>query len=216
MAAHIKVKQAATKPLGEEMEFFRQYNEALFNKLEKKMLDLEADNQKLRILDEELRANEFRIKSISNNLPDGMIYQVIVKADGTRKFTYVSDSVKQLHGISPEEAMADATRIYGRVHKDDVALFKKAENEAFKTLSTFNVEVRVKDPSGGIRWSSLSSTPILMEDGSICWDGIELIITDRKQVENSLKESEEKYRSIIEQMVDGYFEVDLAGNYTFV
>jgi PAS domain S-box-containing protein len=216
MAAHITVKQAATKPLGEEMEFFRQYNEVLFNKLGKKMLDLEADNQKLRILDEELRANEFRIKSISNNLPEGMIYQVIVKADGARKFTYVSDSVKQLYGISPEEAMADATRIYGRVHEEDVALFKEAENEALKTLSTFKMEIRMNDPSGGIRWSSLAATPILMEDGSTCWDGIELIITDRKQVENSLKESEEKYRTIIEQMVDGYFEVDLAGNYTFV
>ncbi len=216
MAVHITVKQAATKPLGEEMEFFRQYNEVLFNKLGKKMLDLEADNQKLRILDEELRANESRIQSISNNLPDGMIYQVIVKADGTRKFTYVSDSVKQLHGISPEEAMADATRIFDSVHEDDVALFKKVETEALKTLSTFKVEVRVKDPSGGIRWSSLSSTPILMEDGSTRWDGIELIITERKRAEEALCESEEKYRTIIEQMVDGYFEVDLAGNYTFV
>ncbi|KAF0158816.1 MAG: HD-GYP domain-containing protein [Syntrophaceae bacterium] len=217
MAAHITVKQpAATKPLGEEMEFFRQYNEVLFNKLEKKMLDLEADNQKLRILDEELRASEFRIKSISNNLPDGMIYQVIVKADGTRRFTYVSDSVKQLHGVSPEEAMADATRIYGRVHEDDVALFKKAENEALKALSTFKMEIRMNDPSGGIRWSSLSATPILMEDGSTCWDGIELIITEHKRAEEALRESEEKYRTIIEQMVDGYFEVDLVGNYTFV
>lgn len=208
MAAHITVKQAATKPLGEEIEFFRQYNEVLFNKLGKKMLDLEADNQKLRILDEELRANEFRIKSISNNLPDGMIYQVIVKADGTRQFTYVSDSVKQLHGVSPEEAMADATRIYGRVHEDDVALFKKAENEALKTLSTFKMEIRMNDPSGGIRWSSLAATPKLMEDGSICWDGIELIITDRKQVENSLKESEEKYRELIQYAPAGIYEID--------
>lgn len=216
MAAQITVKQAATKPLGEEMEFFRRYNEVLFNKLEKKILDLEADNQKLRILDEELRASEFRIKSISNNLPDGMIYQVIVKADGTRKFTYVSDSVKQLHGVSPEEAMADATRIYGRVHEDDVALFKKTENEALKTLSTFKMEIRMNDPSGGIRWSSLAATPILMEDGSTCWDGIELIITEHKRAEEALRESEEKYRTIIEQMVDGYFEVDLVGNYTFV
>ena len=43
------VKQVATKPLGEEMEFFRQYNEILFKKLEKKMLDLEIANQKLKI-----------------------------------------------------------------------------------------------------------------------------------------------------------------------
>ena len=33
------------KPLGQKMEFFRQYNEVLFNQLEKKILDLETANQ---------------------------------------------------------------------------------------------------------------------------------------------------------------------------
>ncbi|MGV8056847.1 MAG: PAS domain-containing protein [Smithellaceae bacterium] len=41
-------------------------------------------------------------------------------------------------------------------------------------------------------------------------------ITDRKQIEEALRVSEEKYRKIIEQMEEGYFEVDLDGNFTFV
>jgi PAS domain S-box-containing protein len=40
-------------------------------------------------------------------------------------------------------------------------------------------------------------------------------ISDRKRVEAALRESEEKYRTIIEQMEDGYFEVDLAGNFIY-
>jgi len=48
-------RQVLTKPLGEEMEFFRQHNEILFNKLEKKMSDLEIANQNLRILEENYR-----------------------------------------------------------------------------------------------------------------------------------------------------------------
>jgi hypothetical protein len=36
------MKQPVAKPLGEEMEFFRQHNEILFKKLEKKMSDLES------------------------------------------------------------------------------------------------------------------------------------------------------------------------------
>ncbi len=39
--------------------------------------------------------------------------------------------------------------------------------------------------------------------------------SDRQQVEKALRQNEEKYRSIIENMQEGYFELDLAGNYTF-
>ena len=41
-------------------------------------------------------------------------------------------------------------------------------------------------------------------------------ITERKMAEVKLRESEKKFRSILENLQDGYFEVDLNGNYTFV
>jgi PAS domain S-box-containing protein len=44
---------------------------------------------------------------------------------------------------------------------------------------------------------------------------LELEISERKQMETALLASEEKYRSILETIEDGYFEVDLAGNLTF-
>src|SRR4030042_1314588 len=38
----------------------------------------------------------------------------------------------------------------------------------------------------------------------------------RKRAEEAVRESEEKYRTILENIEDGYYEVDLAGNFTFL
>ena len=38
---------------------------------------------------------------------------------------------------------------------------------------------------------------------------------ERKRIDHALRQSEERYRTILEEMEDGYQEVDLAGNFTF-
>jgi PAS domain S-box-containing protein len=44
---------------------------------------------------------------------------------------------------------------------------------------------------------------------------VQYTINNRKQAEQALKESEEKYRTILESIEEGYYEVDLEGHFTF-
>jgi PAS domain S-box-containing protein len=53
-------------------------------------------------------------------------------------------------------------------------------------------------------------------DGIECNVGLFQNISARLKSEEALRQSEEKYRSILESIEEGYFEVDLAGNFTFI
>ncbi|MBU4133340.1 MAG: PAS domain S-box protein [Proteobacteria bacterium] len=46
-------------------------------------------------------------------------------------------------------------------------------------------------------------------------DSLKVEIRERRQTETALRESEEKYRNILENIDDGYYEVDIAGNFIF-
>ncbi|MDD4092254.1 MAG: PAS domain S-box protein, partial [Smithellaceae bacterium] len=81
----------------------------------------------------------------------------------------------------------------------------------------YNEEMEIITAGGKRVWVRTIGEAVKNDAGKIIKvQGAFQDITDRKQAEDAVRRSEEKYRTIIEEMVDGYFEVDLAGNYTFV
>jgi len=129
----------------------------------------------------QLKTKEYQITNISNNLQYGMIYQVLSTLDGNRRFTYVSQSVNHLYSATPEMIYNDPSIIYSKIHPDDSEKLINEENRVLKTLETFKIEVRIQNPDNKYRWSSITSRPTLLKDGSICWDGIEYVITEQKE-----------------------------------
>jgi len=169
---------------------------------------VEASTAELRAANEALRRSETLIRTISDNLPSGMIYQVVRNCDGSRTIRYVSEGVRRLYGVSPEEATRDSGLLYGRIPPEDRLRFWQEEEEANRTFSVFRSEARMIGPSGQVRWSSFVSSPRRLEDGSVCWDGIEFDITDRKRTEDALRESEEAFRLAFEHARDAIFWAD--------
>jgi PAS domain S-box-containing protein len=168
----------------------------------------------------ELSDNQDQLKSITDNLVNGMIYQVAMPDSGSRKFNYVSNAVIQLYGCTPDEAMIDSGLIYGKLHPDDIEEFIRVEKEALANNSIFKKETRVINPDGSIRWSYYVSHPRII-DGIVCWDGIEIDITEQKQMEidlltskKQIEESENKYRIATDATKDGIWEWNLVTNET--
>jgi len=71
---------------------------------------------------------------------------------------------------------------------------------------------RLFGPDISVIWSRLTILALLLLLGSHA----QFTINQRQAVEKALRESEEKYRSIIETTQDGYYEVDTAGKMTFL
>ena len=159
--------------------------------------------------EEKLRESEAFIRNINNNLVSGMIYQALMKKDGSRKFTYFSDSVQRLYGITPQEGTENPSLIYDRVYEDDKARVAAEEEEANRNLTVFKTKTRMINPDGSIRWSSFVSNPTLWDDGTTCWDGIELDITELKNTEHALHQSREMYRLLAENISDVIWVLDI-------
>lgn len=176
-----------------------------FNKINGFAIDVTAQKQ----LQQSVEENQLRIKSINDNFTQGLIYQVVADKEGRRKFTYLSQSVTKLYGVTVEEELADASLLYRAIYPDDAILLQTAESESLATLRPFKCEARFVSPDGSIRWSLLTSTPTRMPDGSVSWDGIEFDITDRKTAELALQEREAQYRFITENMMDVVWVMDV-------
>jgi len=128
-----------------------------------------------------LRQKEYQITNISNNLQSGMIYQLLIDPNGEKQFTYFSQSVNQLYGVTPEMAYKDPSLIYSRIHPDDLERHINEEKRAMKSYITFKSEIRVRNNDNKYRWSAFTSKPTLLKNGSVCWDGIEFVITEQKE-----------------------------------
>jgi diguanylate cyclase (GGDEF)-like protein/PAS domain S-box-containing protein len=84
-----------------------------------------------------------------------------------------------------------------------------------KRIQKYAFEIIRKD---GTRGFSEISVALIRDDrgNPIGFRGISRDVTERRQMEERIRQSEERYRTIIEQIEDGYFETDLRGHLTFV
>jgi PAS domain S-box-containing protein len=152
-----------------------------------------------RLYDQERVARE-RLRTLSDNLPLGAVYQVVGDPEGRRQFLYVSAGVERLFGVTPVEAMANAAALYGLVHEDDRDRVRAEEEVAQRDLAPFDCEFRSWTRSGQLLWVNARSAPRPLPTGEMAWEGIILDITARKQAEEALHRERELLGTIVDRI----------------
>jgi PAS domain S-box-containing protein len=146
----------------------------------------------------ELLAKETQLRALGDNLPGGVVYQVMRDFDGKMRFLYISAGVERMNGVSPEAALADSALLYGQIFPEDHAVLRAAERRSFADKSNFNVVVRMRRPDGATRHMEFFSALRLLPDGRAVWDGIQLDVTDRRRAEAVIKQSELRFSRIFD------------------
>ncbi|TFG37348.1 MAG: PAS domain S-box protein, partial [Syntrophobacterales bacterium] len=167
-------------------------------------------NREHGVADETQRKGEETYRTILENIQDGYF-----EVDLIGNFTFFNHSTCEIFGYSSDELMGMNNKVY--TTPETAKKIYTVYNTMYRTGETSEVtdyEIIRKDGSPIIL--EVSSSPSRDGSGAIVgFHGILRDVTKHRRAEEALRDSEEKYRSIIENIQEGYFEADLAGNFTF-
>jgi PAS domain S-box-containing protein len=136
-----------------------------------------------------------RLRKIAERVP-GVVYQFRRYPDGRFNFPFVSEALKDVLRVNPDEVNEDASNIFAAIHPHDRKTVFNSIKKSAEHLTLWQQEFRVKFQDGTIRSLYSSAIPEKEEDGSILWHGFTTDITKSKQVEEALRTSERTYRDI--------------------
>jgi PAS domain S-box-containing protein len=160
----------------------------------------------------ELLERDTRILKLASQTP-GMLFQFKKRPDGTYCVPFTSDSIRTIFGCSPQDVSEDFTPIAKAIFSEDLEKVLQSIEESALHLTSWHCEYRVQLPGQPIRWVWGQSVIEKLEDGSIMWTGYNADITENKKNEEILKESEERFRKLIENAPTAIYVSDLKGNF---
>jgi len=153
------------------------------------------------------RESEERYRSLVENLNE-----IIYAADASMRATYVSPVVESLMGYTPSEIVGHFFTDF--IYADDVDHIRKRWAEVLSGQLK-PTEFRIVKKSGEKMWARVFSRPVFQDGKAIGLHGVLLDITEYKETEAALRESEKRYRDLLETMNEGFRVIDEKGFITY-
>jgi PAS domain S-box-containing protein len=160
-------------------------------------------------MEEDLQKSQKLFETLAQTSPVGIFR---TQPDGFT--TYVNPKWLELSGLTTEEAIG-----FGwlkAVHPDDREKLETRWKSDVKSHISSVAEYRFLRSDGSIIWVMGNAVAELKENEILGYIGTITNITERKQAEEKIAESESKYRHLVTQSPDGIFIIDLSGKFISV
>lgn len=121
------------------------------------------------------------------NIPVG-VYRFRTSLQGEMTFDYVNCRFCEMLGVSAEDLYKDSKYAFDTIHQDDFESFISLIQQVIQTRETFFWEGRAI-VDGNVKWLRITSIPELLSSGDIVWNGVQMDITELKEVEKALRDA---------------------------
>jgi len=151
-----------------------------------------TDITERRAMEQQLRASEQQFRSLIGNIP-GISYRSLLQ--GEQPMVFISDAVERVTGWPCADFLgARPKRSFGTlIHAADRVRVSETIARALADNRPYLVEYRLLHADGSTRWLWENGTSVCNEAGEPYWlDGVILDITERREMEEALREAKEK------------------------
>ena len=173
------------------------------------MSKIDSESSESKKMEDELRQSEQRFRTIFEDAVDG----ILIADEETKKFYSGNKTICQMLGYSLEELKALGVM---DIHpKEDLPYVVDQFEKQLRKRITLAKDIPVMRKDGSVFRADIKSRPITL-DGKTYLMGIFRDISDRKETEKALRESEEKYRSLVLNTPDVTWTIDSEGHIVFI
>ncbi len=156
----------------------------------------------------ELRHSEQQFRLLASQVP-GLLYRIHVAPDGSCRFSFVSDGVRDLYGLEVAEVLADASALTVRRHPDDAAALVRHWQRAAQRDEPMEIDFRILLPDGAMKWLHMSSSPVSRDERGAVRVGVVLDVTARARAEAALRDRDALWKLALESTGDGVWDWNL-------
>ena len=152
-----------------------------------------------------LRRSEAQLQQLVSLVP-GMVYRLVVDAEGRRRYSFVSERVRDIYGVEPAEVLADGQTLVRMRHPDDLAGGPGPVDMALLAHRQLDYQLRIVRRDGQERWVHAMSSPAEGEGDERVRVGVMFDVTERQQAQLALQRQSELWLGALQASGDGVWD----------